>query len=88
MQAELDHVIILGVNETGHEEGNEGVTEGRDLPWLQDVEDTDVWATWGVDYRDVIVLDHEGVPLFRYNLTEHDLGTDYDQLKQLLDDAG
>ncbi len=87
MQAELDHVTIAGVNEAGHESGNEAFTDGRDLPWLQDVEGVDVWSSWGIDYRDVIVLDGEGYPLFRYNLTEHDLGTDYDELKQLLDDA-
>ena len=88
MQGELEGVQILGVNEAGHESGNDGFTEGRDLPWLQDTEDVDVWGTWGVDYRDVIVLDPTGVPLFRYNLTEHDLGVDYDELKQLLEEAG
>ena len=63
--------------------------EGRDIPWLQDVEDTDVWATWDVTYRDVIVVDSEGKRFGVFNVTDHNLGeaVHHDALKQLMLDA-
>jgi len=63
----------LGVNGIGFESGNERVTDGRDIPWLQDVESVDAWSLWDVAYRDVYVLDQSGQLRFIYNLTTHDL---------------
>ncbi len=79
MQDELDAaglpvaVVILGINEVGHETGNPNITAGRDLPWLQDTIAAQVWSSWGVTFRDVIILDEQNVPYASYNLTTHDL---------------
>lgn len=87
MQAELpDSIAILGVNEVGFERGNEAFTEGRDLPWLQDVEEQAVWSQWGVSYRDVVLVDPEGSVVGTYNLSEHDLSRtqDFEALRDAL----
>jgi hypothetical protein len=95
MQQELDalglalDVRILGVNEVGHESGNDLMTTGRDLPWLQDTVVDDVWGDWAPVYRDVVVLNELNQEVAVFNLTVHDLGdpADYDALKQILIDA-
>ncbi|MCC7291407.1 MAG: hypothetical protein IT449_05010 [Phycisphaerales bacterium] len=94
MQAELDAadtlrpIHILGINEVGLESGNEGMMAGRVLPWLQATEDADVWATWEVEFRDVVILDPDNHRETAYNLTEHDLSNaeNYEALKNLLID--
>ncbi len=77
---------MLGINGVGYESGNATITEGRDLPWLQDTPETEVWALWSIAYRDVVVLDEEGVVVAVYNLTNHDLADsdNYDALRSLL----
>ena len=93
MQNELDaaglNVDILGVNDVGLEDGNGFITMGRDLPWLQAVPEEDVWETWGIGYRDVVILDENNVVLAIYNLTEHNLGdaTNYAELYALFESA-
>jgi hypothetical protein len=98
MQAEIDtelggvagkRVQLLGVNGAGLESGNAYVTNGRTLPWLQDVADQQVWTSWAVAYRDVIVLDAENKPIAVYNVTTHNLAdpANYAALKQILIDA-
>lgn len=95
MQIELDGmglarpVQILGVNEMGHESRNSSITEGRDLPWLQDTDAEGVWESWKPTYRDVIVLGPEGDEVGVFNLTDQDLGDEfhYDALLQLFVDA-
>jgi hypothetical protein len=104
MQAELDaepqagrvEIRVAGINAVGLEFGNGGISQGRTIPWLQDVMDQNVWGTWrvnelratapGVVYRDVILLQGDNKPFAVYNLTEHDLGVpaNYDYLKNLL----
>ncbi|GMV14721.1 MAG: hypothetical protein HS104_09845 [Polyangiaceae bacterium] len=92
MQKELGSVStkkqiqILGVNGNGLESGNASMTAGRTLPWLQDTLATDVWKSWAVEYRDVVVLDEENRPVAVYNLTTYDLGnpTNFAQLKSIL----
>jgi hypothetical protein len=78
MQDELTaaglNVTILGVNEVGHEAGNPNMCAGRDLPWLQETSEALVWDTWGITYRDVIILDGDNVVVAIYNVTEHNLG--------------
>ncbi len=76
----------MGVNEPGHESGNEGFCDGRDLPWLQDTDQDDVWGAWKVSYRDVIILDSTGEFAATYNLSNNDLGEEanYDALTDLL----
>ena len=71
-----EHAVqIIGINGIGYENGNERVTEDRDIPWLQDIEEVDAWTQWDVQYRDVYVLDQNGNLRFVYNLTLHDLGS-------------
>jgi len=65
MQAEIAgttpvDVHILGVNETGAESGNSTIVQGREIPWLQETSDQDVWSAWKVTYRDVVILDTAG----------------------------
>jgi hypothetical protein len=87
---ELD-IQILGVNAAGLEAGNGSMTVGRDIPWLQDVDDnhdgiSDVWGSWAVTYRDVIILDAENARVEAFNLTTYDLGVpeNYEALQQRL----
>jgi hypothetical protein len=70
----------------GAEAGNAQVCAGRDLPWLQDIAAQNVWTSWAVEYRDVVVLDVENQSVGVYNLTSHDLGVpaNYDTLKAIL----
>lgn len=74
MNEEGQAIQIIGVNGIGYENGNERVTEDRDIPWLQDIEDIDAWTQWGVQYRDVYVLDQNGNLRFIYNLTVNNVG--------------
>ena len=82
-------VEILGINDVGHESGNSGFCEGRDLAWLQATPDIPVWSDWGVTYRDVWILDADNKPIEVFNLTEHDLEDPaaYDALRTLFLDA-
>jgi hypothetical protein len=66
----------LGVNEAGFESGNESITEGRSLPWLQDTVEVNTWSQWSVRYRDVLVRDREGLVYGVFNLTELDLSVE------------
>ena len=94
MQVELDAELagqfqFLGVNGVGYETSNALMTDGRQLPWLQDVPSVGAWALWRVEYRDVVILDAAGKERARFNLTTHDLAqqANRDALKQLLLDA-
>ena len=90
MQNELSGLPlqILGINETGYESSNDDMCDGRDLPWLQETSGDPVWTAWQVEYRDVIVLDKDNYPVFRYNLSDNDLGDPevFDELRTLLED--
>lgn len=85
-------INVLGMNQKGHESGNEIATENHVIPWLQDEDkdgdgSSDIWLTaWPVAYRDVIILDANNVQIDVYNLTTHDLknGSNYDTMKQKL----
>lgn len=82
-------IQILGINERGHESGNASATDGKDLPFLQDDLLSDVWESWDVTYRDVIVVDAELEIVDVYNLTLNNLSDpdSYDDLKQILIEA-
>jgi hypothetical protein len=82
------------VNHSGWEGGNTVFTAGRDLPWLQDEDAdsdslSDTWTAWGVESRDVVVLDASNTQVGLYNLTTHDLDDpqNYNTLRQMLLDA-
>lgn len=74
------------MNGAGYESGNGAMTSGRTLPWLQDVVGQDVWGSWQVGYRDVVICDDENHFAEVYNLTEHPLGVEANReaLKALL----
>jgi hypothetical protein len=92
MQAQLTSagtlvpVHILGINAVGQEASDSLMTAGRSLPWLQDTTAQDVWGSWLVTWRDVVVLDAQNRPIAIYNLTVHDLvrPAAMDSLRQLL----
>lgn len=79
LEAELDTtaspvpVHILGINAAGEESGNDGLVAGRVIPWLQDTEQEDVWHSWQVTWRDVIILDRHNEVFAIYNLTTYNL---------------
>ena len=77
---------IFGINDVGHERGNPDITEGRDLPWLQNTTEADAWSAWGVEYRDVVVIAPDGTVVGIYNLSENDLADParVDELRDLL----
>ncbi|MFH1108569.1 MAG: PEP-CTERM sorting domain-containing protein [Planctomycetota bacterium] len=100
MQNDLDanypqlDIRILGVNGAGLESGNAFITSGRDIPWLQDLDLngdgwSDVWRSWNVTYRDVVILDAENARVGTFNLTTHDLRipASYDTLRRMFVDA-
>lgn len=95
MQGELDAehpelgISLVGVNGAGFESGVPLMVEGRTIPLLQDTVEADVWTAWAVEYRDVILLDRENVPVGVFNLTEHDLAQmgEFAALKGMLIDA-
>ena len=84
-------IQLLGVNAFGHESGVGVATEGRVIPLLQDVDDdgnslSDTWDLWDVEWRDVVILDADNIPVAVYNLTDNDLADpySYEALKNLL----
>ena len=79
-------VRFLGINESGQEAGNPEMYAGRVLPWLQDRAGQEVWESWDVTYRDVVIVDEENRKVAVYNVTVHDLAVPaaYDSLKTLL----
>ncbi len=98
MQKDLDanfpelNIQLLGMNQITHETGNATTTNGRDLPWLQDVDAnkdgrSDVWlSSWAYEYRDVVIVDANNQFVQAYNLTTNDLAdaNNYADLRQLL----
>ncbi len=94
MQQELTdeglQVQILGVNDVGFESGNDGITDGRNIPWLQNTAEVDAWNLWEVTYRDVIIVDEDGVQRDVFNVTDNDLSQPdtYERLKSILRDLG
>ena len=50
------------------------MTEGRDIPWLQDRTDVQLWEAWTINYRDVLLFNEdlilqETINLSQFNLT-------------------
>ena len=63
------------------------MTQGRDLPWLQDTSGGDVTADWGAAWRDFVIIDPaNGRPLAAYNLSNNslDIAENYNELKGIL----
>lgn len=79
-------IRLLAVNEAGFESGQASMADLGDLPLLQDTATVGAWASWMVDYRDVIIVDEDGIAVYVYNLTSNDLSdtANYDTLKDAL----
>ena len=91
----LLRIQLLGINQRGQEPGNEATTEGRGLPWLQDV-DTDgnylsdvARDLWDLTYRDLVILDGDNTQVGVFNLDDHNLADseNYATLREMLVDA-
>ncbi len=88
----LQQVNILGVNEEGQEADFDLIDE--ELPIVQDVDAnsdnaSDVWTSWEIEWRDVVVLNGANVVTDVYNLTNNSLANaaNYATLKQMFVDA-
>ncbi|MDA7882558.1 hypothetical protein N9A94_09675, partial [Akkermansiaceae bacterium] len=71
------------------ETDNDLMTDGRDLPWLQDTTEANVQEAYAAEYREVVILDpwNRKVVLSRaFNLTEFDLANEVNRgmLKEIL----
>ncbi len=87
-------IQILGINDWALALGNETISAGRDIPWLQDVDVdkngiSDVWDQWDVTFRDVVILDSNGEKVEAFNLTVHNLADpqNYETLRQMFINA-
>jgi hypothetical protein len=67
------NVEILGVNDLNESAFNYLMTGGRQLPWLQDTAEQNVWSRWKVIFRDVRILDAQNRLYAVFNLTQFDL---------------
>ena len=89
MQSELDTtdtsvpIDLFGINAVGAESGAPGMASGRTIGLLQDTEQEDVWGSWEITWRDVVILDGKNEVVAIYNLSEHNLAVpaNYDSLK-------
>jgi len=79
----------LGINEIDKASGNDSITDGRSLPWLQDTGAVAVTSAWQHNLRDVVILNTRNERVAVYGLTENSLGdpSNYETLKQLFLDA-
>ena len=87
-------IQLAGINERGQEPGNATATAGIGLPWLQDGDvdadgRSDVFVSWQVALRDVVILDGDNAKVGVYNLNTHNLAVpaNYATLRQMLVDA-
>ena len=89
------NIDIIGINEFGEESDNIAITSGRDLPWLQDVDNnqngqSDVWRDlWQINQRDVVVVNGNNEIVEVYNLTINDLANsvNFNRLMDIIVDA-
>jgi hypothetical protein len=92
MQSEFDGappdppIQILGINNMGASSGNGGMTEGRDIPWLQDTAGANVWGSWNATWRDLVIVNGCNEIVQVINLTSNDLGvpSNYTMIKNAL----
>lgn len=84
----------MGVNWAGLESANAQATEGRSIPWLQDMDhdgdgSSDAWSHWGADHLDLVVLDGNNEVMGVTNLITYGLGTsgNHEAMRDALIDA-
>ena len=67
------------MNPVGFELGNDSVSEGRDIPWLQDTDadgdgaSDNFLTSWPFVYRDVVIVDQNNIAVESFSLTLHSL---------------
>ena len=79
-------IQLLAVNEEGYESGLDTMSDLGDLPVLQDSTAAGAWNNWMATWRDVILVDSDGVAVYIFNLSGNDLGnpSNYEALKTAL----
>lgn len=87
-------IQLVGVNAYGQESANTAATQGRELPWLQDVDANqdgggDAAGLWNPSYRHVYILDGDNVQVAAFDVESGDLqdAENYAALRELLIDA-
>ena len=87
-------INLLGINQFDLASANADATNGRTLPWLQDVDansdgQSDVWSSWGATWRDVVIVDGDNRRVATYNVTANNLATaeNYAALRDMILDA-
>ena len=93
-QGELDAagttvpINLVGVGQAGTGSNNDGITDGRDIPWLQDDNTADAWGEWGAGKYEFMIVDASGEVVALYNLGQSNLvnSSNYDMVKQHLID--
>ncbi len=81
------NIEFLGVNwDTDDPGGNALISDGRDLPWLQDSFAVNAKALWGPAYRDLVVVGPRNEFIGVVNLTANDMALEINRevLKNLL----
>ena len=94
MQGELDAagtnvpIQLLGVCQSGFDSNNNGFTDGRDIPWLQDEEGIGAQIEWGAFKEDFVIVDQNGDIVEIIDLQSMSLvnSSNYDAVKQQLID--
>ena len=92
MQDELNNeypnlnITLIGVNEDGFNSGNSSVSSVSSLPLINDNSTDQIWNTWGVTFRDVVILNEDNQIVGSFNLTSNSLSNsaNYDSLKNML----
>ena len=87
-------IEIMGVNWAGLEAANSLATDGKSIPWLQDVNGdaddvSDAWGNWGAEHLDLFVLDAHNEPVGKTNLIGASLAEqeNYSAVRNALVDA-
>ena len=84
------NIKIIGINGVNAVNDDlSGMLLNNSLPWLQDNNTEDVWNSWGVKIRDLIIFDRNGEYYTKINLTQMDLDLEqnYNDIKNLLINA-
>lgn len=66
-------ITILGINMRGRESGNTTITDGVDMPWLQDTGQVNIFSQWPPDaIRELKIVGRDGVEVATFDLNTDD----------------
>ena len=76
-------IQLLAVNEIGFSSGNSAASQTASpasgatgvCPFIDDNVVDDIWSTWQVTFRDVVILDQDNVIVGEFNLTQNNLSS-------------